>query len=78
MKLLKISALIIIIDNASCIYIYIYTVVFLVWNNSGVADKSKDTVAGPYQVPSPAIAITHEAPPSGETKFKGSGFWRGW
>lgn len=44
-------------------------------------DQSKDTAAGPYLVPPPAIihkGYSHNVPPNRETKFKGSGFWRGW
>ncbi|ESW27187.1 hypothetical protein PHAVU_003G181200 [Phaseolus vulgaris] len=46
-----------------------------VWN-SGVADESKDTAPGPYEVPPPPPVITLEDKVE-ETKFKGDGFWRG-
>jgi len=42
-----------------------------------VADESKDTAPGPYEVPPPPPVITLEDKVE-ETKFKGDGFWRGW
>ena len=57
------------------------TICHVVWT-SAEAYQSKDAAPGPNPVPPPAV--THEnysdqnVPPSGETKLKGDGFWRGW
>jgi len=42
-----------------------------------VANESKGSAPGPYQVPPPPPVIIMEDEVE-ETKFKGDGFWRGW